>query len=116
MNHKLALLLNKHVHEKCENVPHDIGIELEKIVSDYYNYKTEDDKHLINTFLNRHWFAYDKRLEGWLKTLTYGLNDIDRGDYLNNLKEDCKHKLPYFTQTVFNLLNKDGKDANKTRE
>jgi hypothetical protein len=37
MDVKLALKLSKAVHDRCHNVPHDIGITLEQIVREHEN-------------------------------------------------------------------------------
>ncbi len=37
MDVKLSLKLSKAVHDRCHNVPHDIGIELEQIVREHQN-------------------------------------------------------------------------------
>jgi len=33
----LAIKLSKYVHDNCKDVPHDIGLKLEKIVSEHFS-------------------------------------------------------------------------------
>lgn len=37
MDADLALKINKLIHNECDNVPHDIGIKIEKLLNGYYN-------------------------------------------------------------------------------